>query len=236
MHVTPGGRHLDADKARPGQSGQSGRSLSKTETAYRLLEEQIVTMELAPGALLSESELSLQLGLGRTPVREALQRLASEHLVEIMPRRGIRVAPVDVGKQLRLLEVRRLLEEHGAAMAARRGDTATRTRLEEIATAMEAAGGEGDYMSFLRLDREFDELLERAADNEYAAAMLRQLHGLSRRFWHYYYRHEDDLPEVARMHAEVARAVARGDEAAARNACRAHMDYIQDFTRAVLEG
>lgn len=217
------------------ENAATGKSRSKTETAYRLLEEQIVTMQLEPGALLSEAELSLQLGLGRTPVREALQRLAGEHLVEIMPRRGIRVAPVDVGKQLRLLEVRRLLEEHGAAMAARRGDTATRKRLEAIAAAMEAAGGEGDYLAFLRLDREFDELLERAADNEYAASMLRQLHGLSRRFWHYYYRHEQDLPLVAAMHADVARAVARGDEAGTREACRVHMDYIHDFTRAVLD-
>ncbi|WP_170150210.1 GntR family transcriptional regulator [Parahaliea mediterranea] len=209
--------------------------LSKTEIAYRRLEEKIVTMALAPGALLSEAELALELGLGRTPVREALQRLAGEHLVEIMPRRGIRVAEIDIGKQLRLLEVRRLLEVNVAGMAARRASREQLTQFAALADALDLAGDERDYLAFLHLDHELDESLIAAADNEFAATMLRQLHGLSRRFWHYYYRREQDLPRVAALHAAIARAVAAADGAAASAASEAHMDYIHDFTRAVLE-
>lgn len=207
----------------------------KTDTAYRLLEEKIVTMELAPGVLLSESELAIQLGLGRTPVREALQRLAGEHLVEIMPRRGIRVTDIDIKKQLRLLDVRRLLEQYNVTMAARRADAATRQRFSGIAREMVQAAGADDYLAFLRLDSEFNELLQAAADNEFSDSMLRQLHGLSRRFWHNYYRHEDDLPLVAANHAAIAHAIAGGDEAAAIDASSDHMNYIQSFTRDALE-
>lgn len=208
---------------------------SKTDIAYRLLEEKIVTMELAPGVLLSESELALQLGLGRTPVREALQRLASEYLVEIMPRRGIRVSDIDIKKQLRLLEVRRLLEQLNAGTAARRADSEMKVRFSDIAKSMLEVASDGDYLGFLRLDSEFNELMKKAADNDFSASMLQQLHGLSRRFWHNYYKHKHDLPLVAEIHAAIARAIASGDEDAAVEASRAHMDYIQSFTRAALE-
>ena len=72
--------------------------------AYRAIEEAIVTLDVAPGEVVSEAQLATKLGFGRTPVREALQRLARERLVRILPRRGIVVAAVDVGEQLRLLE------------------------------------------------------------------------------------------------------------------------------------
>lgn len=91
---------------------------SKSDQAYRILEEMIVTTELEPGSLLSESRLVEKLGLGRTPLREALQRLDTENLVEIMPRRGIRITNINIKQQLRLLEVRRTME----ALIVRPGD------------------------------------------------------------------------------------------------------------------
>ncbi|MEE3092729.1 MAG: GntR family transcriptional regulator, partial [Pseudomonadota bacterium] len=87
---------------------ETNRSLS--DQAYEGLEEMIVTLHLEPGAVLSEAELSEQLGIGRTPIREALQRLAREGLVLILPRKGILVSEINPGKQLLLLEVRRELE------------------------------------------------------------------------------------------------------------------------------
>ena len=83
---------------------------SLAEVAYRAIEEMIVTRRLRPGSMISENQLSEQLGCGRTPIREALQRLKFEGFVEIHPRRGVLVAPIDVVKQLELLEVRRPLE------------------------------------------------------------------------------------------------------------------------------
>ena len=209
--------------------------VSKTTQAYRLLEEMIVTMALAPGALLSETELAVQLGLGRTPVREALQRLAAEHLVEIMPRRGVRVSVIDIKQQLRLLEVRRELEKLNAQLAATRASVHYRQRFRELAQAMRAAGAAGDYATFLALDTDFNQLLAVTADNEFSAAMLQQLHGLSRRFWHNHYSKVNDLQQVARIHADIATAVAEGNPVAAATACDVHMDYIQSFTRSTLD-
>ena len=116
----------------------SGTIETLTERAYRVLEEEIVTLALPPGEVVSEALLSDRLRIGRTPIREALQRLARERLVRIMPRRGIVVAGVDVREQLRLLEVRREVERFLARTAARRADPGQRERLRAIADGMDA--------------------------------------------------------------------------------------------------
>ncbi len=205
-----------------------------TEQAYRSIEEAIVTLALQPGEVVSEAQLSAKSGFGRTPVREALQRLARERLVRIMPRRGIVVAPVDIREQLRLLEVRREIERLTARASARRADAAQRTRLRGIADAMEAAAATRDETGFLRLDRELNLLLLDAAHNEFAAAAMALMHGLSRRFWFIHWRRSAGLPEAAAAHARLARTIADGlvEEAAA--ASDALIDYIESFTRATV--
>lgn len=216
--------------------GKDFDTVSKSEQAYRLLEEQIVTMTIAPGAMLSEVELSQQLGIGRTPVREALQRLANEHLVEIMPRRGIRVTEINVKQQLRLIEVRRELEGLQAQLASKRANDVQKERFQLLANNMLEQSEKNDYIGFVRSDREFNELLAAASDNQFAATMLKQLHGLSRRFWHRHYQSAADLQQVAALHAAVAEAIAAGAHNEAQAAVNAHMDYIQTFTLATLEG
>ncbi len=208
---------------------------SKANLAYALLEEKIVTMDLAPGMLFSEARLVQQLGLGRTPVREALQRLEAENLVEIMPRRGIRTTSIDVKQQLRLLETRRVLEELQVSLAVRRASDTQRQRFGEISESMVGVAGSRDYRQFIRLDKEFNELLAEATDNEFVSRMLRQLHGLSRRFWHKHHSVTDDLAHVARLHADIGRAIVDASEGKAVHACQAHMQYIQAFTLATLE-
>src|SRR6201996_4879409 len=103
-----------------------------TDKAYRALEEAIVTLRIPPGAVVSEAMLSRRLGVGRTPVREALQRLAREWLVGIMPRRGIIVSDIDPVRQLRLLEARREIERFLVRGAARRATPTQRARFHAI--------------------------------------------------------------------------------------------------------
>lgn len=202
------------------------------ERAYRILEEEIVTLVLAPGEVVSEALLSERLGIGRTPVREALQRLARERLVRIMPRRGIVVAGVDVREQLRLLEVRREVERLMARTAARRADAGQRGRLRAIADGMDRAAAHEDETAFLRLDRELNLLVIEAARNEFAAAAMALMHGLSRRFWFIHWRRSADLPEAARVHAALARAIAEGGSEPAAAASDRLLDYIEAFTKA----
>jgi DNA-binding GntR family transcriptional regulator len=205
-----------------------------SERAYRELEEQIVTLRIPPGTIVTEASLSQRTGLGRTPIREAIQRLAREQLVKILSRRGIIVSEVNIQTQLRLLEVRRELERLIARAAARRASSIQRHRFASIADEMEAAGSNNDDTGFMRLDREFNLLSLDAAHNEFVSGAMSLMHGLSRRFWYIHYREAADLPLAARRHADVARAMAAGDEAAAAAASDRLMDYIGAFTRATL--
>lgn len=205
-----------------------------TEQAYRAIEEAIVTLALQPGEVVSEAQLSAKSGFGRTPVREALQRLARERLVRILPRRGIVVAAVDVREQLRLLEVRREIERLVARAAARRADAPQRARLRAIADAMDHAARTNDETGFLRLDRELNLLELDAAHNEFAAAAMALMHGLSRRFWFIHWRRSAGLPEAAAAHAALARTIADGTPEEAAAASDRLIDYIETFTRATV--
>lgn len=146
-----------------------------TEQAYHLLEEKIVTLQLEPGEFLSEYALVSQLGLGRTPIREALQRLAREGLVLILPRKGILVSPADPEKQLLVLEVRRELERLLSRSAAQRATPHQNARLREIARGMDIAAKANDDIAFMRLDRDLNLLIIEAAHNEYASRAMRLL-------------------------------------------------------------
>lgn len=209
--------------------------LSLTDRAYRKLEEMIVTLQLAPGSVVSETALSSRLGIGRTPIREALQRLARERLIMVLPRRGIMVAEVNIRTQLRLIETRREVERLLARLAARRATEATRQRFRELAAGMEKAAKANDDVTFMRLDREFNTLELEAAQNEFAAGAMILMHGLSRRFWYIHYKEVADMPLTARQHADIARGIADADPKAAGEAVDRLMDYIEKFTRATVD-
>jgi DNA-binding GntR family transcriptional regulator len=218
-------------RARPETSESRG---SLTEQAYRALEEQIVTLQIPPGTVVSEALLGERLGIGRTPIREALWRLARERLVTIIPHRGIIVSEINIKTQLRLLELRREVERLVARAAAKRASEAERTRLREIAAGMEAASAANDDLAFMRLDREFNELTVAAARNEFAESAMTLMQGLSRRFWYLHYKEAADMPLAARLHAEVARAIAAGEKEKAAEASDRLIDYIGDFARATV--
>ena len=204
---------------------------SLTDRAYAEIEELIVTLRLAPGAPLSEAELSARLGIGRTPIREALQRLARERLVAIYPRRGVIVTEINVASQLRLLETRRELERLIARSAARRATDDERARFRALAVAFEAAAKANDDVNFMRIDRDFNVLCSSAAHNEFAAGAMGLMHSLSRRFWYLHYKQAADMPLTAKLHADIARAIAAGDAERAAKASDRLLDAIEQFTR-----
>ena len=204
---------------------------SLTDLAYLQLEEMIVTLKLAPGRVVSEAELSLATGIGRTPIREALQRLARERLVNILPRRGIVVSEINVKSQLRLLEVRRELERLIARSAARRATAEERGRFGELARRFEKSAKTDDDVAFMRADREFNELCSQASHNEFAAGAMSLMHSLSRRFWYIHYKQAADMPATAKLHADIARAIAEGDEEKAAHASDRLLDNVEQFTR-----
>ena len=194
-----------------------------------------MTLQLAPGSAVSEVMLSERLGIGRTPIREALQRLGRERLVRILPRRGVIVSEINVKSQLRLLELRREVERLIARAAARRSTAEERRRFADLANAFERSSRANDDIAFMRIDRAFNELCQVAARNEFAASAMGLMQSLSRRFWYHHYKQAADLPETARLHADIARAIARGKPAAAAAAADRLLDKIEQFTRATVD-
>lgn len=205
-----------------------------TDLAYEKLEEAIVTLKLRPGSAVSELTLSRATGIGRTPIREAIQRLAREHLILILPQRGLLIPEIDVSKQLRLLETRREIERLVCRSAAKRATAAERERFGQLAEAFKVAGQANDDVSFIRADREFNELCLAAARNEFSEGAMRLVHGLSRRFWYFHYKQAADLPEISRLHAAVASAIAQADVVAAGSTCDQLLDNIESFTRSTV--
>ena len=205
-----------------------------TERAYAELEELIVTLQLPPGTALSELVLAGRLGIGRTPIREALQRLSRDGLVNILARRGVLVSDIDLRAQLRLLEVRRELERLMARGAAERATDAQRAQFSEIAAGMRRAAENSDDLLFMRLDHQFNTLVSTASRNEFATRAMGLMHGLSRRFWYQHYKEAADLPLAARLHAEVAEAIAGRRVDAAGAASDNLINYIESFARSTL--
>jgi len=229
-------RSAALSKARPrtGDPAKAAAPQTLTEQAYRQLEEEIVTLRLEPGKFLSEHALAEGLAIGRTPIREALQRLAREGLVTILPRKGILVSETDPRKQLLVLEVRRELERLLAHLGAQRASGEQRARFRQIADGMDRAARSNDDIAFMRLDRELNLLMSQAAHNDYAARAMRLLHGHSRRFWYLHYKTAADLPLCARLHAAQARAIADGEASRAEEATDRLIDYTETFTRATV--
>ena len=213
----------------------NSKTESLTDRAYRELEEMIVTLHLEPNTVLSETALSQDLGIGRTPIREALQRLAREGLVMILPRKGILVSEINPRKQLLLLAVRREIERLLARASATRLTDNERQQFIEIADGMEQAARDNDDISFMRFDKALNSLVTVAARNEYAERAIGLMHGLSRRFWYVHYKEAADMPLCARLHAELARRISDGDPEGAALACDELIDYVERFTRATVE-
>jgi DNA-binding GntR family transcriptional regulator len=210
-------------------NGQTGGSLA--DQAHQQLEELIVTLELAPGSVWSEVSLADKLNTGRTPVREAAQRLAASHLVQIVPRHGIMITVPNIQDQLLVLETRRELERLLAQRAARRALPEEREQIRDAARQLDTAGESRDVVAYLRGVYTVNRLMGELARNRFAAESIAPLHALSRRFYYMHHKHLDDLPLASQYHARVARAIADGDEHEAGMAADVMMDYIDAFTR-----
>ncbi|MGE0716616.1 MAG: GntR family transcriptional regulator [Alphaproteobacteria bacterium] len=204
---------------------------SLADRAYDAIEALIVAGELAPGQRIAESAVAERVGLGRTPVREAIQRLAGHHLVEIATGRQLRVAEIDVREQLLIVELQRQVELLLVRRALRNAGTADRRELRAIAADLEAAV---DAARVQAAGRALERTLVRLARHRFAAEAAAPLWSASRRFaW--VHRALDDPAVGARLLRTLMAAIADGDEAAAERATLDRMDHLDRFARATLE-
>lgn len=193
---------------------------SLAEQAYTELERRLVTLELHPGQFLQEKNLTETLGLGRTPVREAVQRLTETGLLKIYPRKGILVQPVQAESLGQVLETRRVLERLLVVKAAERADEPQRARLEKLAGALDSASeavsdaAHLQAVTFFELDHQLDRLLAGACRNVFLVRSLAPLHAHCRRLW-FLFRADVDMGDAARLHAHLARSVSVEDKTGA---------------------
>jgi DNA-binding GntR family transcriptional regulator len=222
-------RQPESQRTPPNKRAKTKLS-SLTEQAYAQLEQLIATLELRPGAFVSEAELCERLGIGRTPVREAMQRLAREHLLQIMPRKGCIVSDCRFGEEQNVIEVRRPLELVVARGAAARATADQRRQFADMANGMAAALQQNDFDAFARLDVEFNQLCLAACRNTTAASMMRLISTQNRRFW--FMHHGRTLPrEGVESHVEIARAIAAGDADRAATATERLLTYVEGQAR-----
>ncbi len=209
--------------------------LSLADQAFYAIRELIVTLELPPGSVVSERELMTRLGLGRTPVREALRDLARGRLVEVYPRRGIFVSGVDVGDIAGLSEARLVLESQAARLAAERSTAADRVEtealLDEVARLEDEPGGR----HLIELDQRIHRHVYRAAHNPFVEATLEEYYVLALRIWFLALdRVADRLDRSVHEHRELLEAIRDGEPARAEEAMRRHILSFDAAIRAVL--
>ena len=179
---------------------------SLAEQAYMLLEEKLVTLALPPGSMVSEGDLIQLTALGRTPVREAIQRLASQEFFKVLPRKGLLVTSVSRSGMLHILEARKPLERLIVYRASLNARDEQRSGLSSIARALTISYD--SFEEFVRLDHELDELLDECSGNPYVSAAVAPLRSHCRRFW-YFYRERMQLSDAISAHSKMARLVAR---------------------------
>ena len=194
----------------------------------------IVNGELAPGQWVSETDLIEASGHTRASVRFAIQRLSDEGLVSIVPRKGAQICPVDYTQQFRSLELRRVVEVLMARSAAKRATGEQRQEFSRLAEGFRSAAKAGNQKVMTELDSQCFALMLNAADNPFAARALKSVKGLSRRFWVLNQEQHGDSARMAHAHADIASAVAAGDQEGAATAVGKLIDYVESFTLEVV--
>ena len=209
-------------------------SQGKAAQAYRLIEQLIVSEQLAPGTLVSEAVIMERTGLGRTPVREALQQLARNRMVEIHPNRGVIIPPASVEAQLRMLEVRRVLEALAVRLACSNATANDRKQIE--AMMLRLSNQPMAPVEYAETLKEIHSLVASTCGNEYLADAMAPLQGLSRRFWLAHLRDGglNDVCSGSAHYLEILRAILARDPDAAERASRALNDYLLEFAYATI--
>ena len=213
---------------------EAADATSLSDQAYYRIRELIVTLELAPGSVVSERELMERLGLGRTPIREALRALARERLVEVYPRRGMFVSGVDVRDLAGLSEVRNTLEPSAARLAAERATDADRARIDELLAELEQVHDESDERALIDLDQRIHRHVYRCTHNPFLEETLNEYYVLTLRIWFLALDRVARLEDAIQEHRELLVAIREGDARRAEEAMRRHVVGFESAIRRVL--
>ena len=206
----------------------------KVDQAYDELKRRIITLQLEPGAHIDERELMAALGVGRTPLREAILRLVHERLIVHSPRRGAWVSPLSITDLRQMIEARITLESLVARRAAER---VTEQDVETLCAILEEAKRSLDQQNIevvVDLDLQLHSYIGQCSGNEYIANFTRQINAAMLRYWHLSSRNAATLPTWGSNHQDLVRAIASGDPDRAEEQARRHVFGLRDHLRDLL--
>jgi DNA-binding GntR family transcriptional regulator len=204
------------------------------DRAYHELRDRLVTLRIAPGAPIDEDLIGRELKMGRTPVREAIKRLALENLVSVFPRRGTFASEINITDLAHISDVRAHLESHAAYRAAERITEVQRAEMQRLLEELHASRGADDLESLMELDTRVHRFIYRCAANPFLEETLDRYYNLSLRIW---YLVIDRLPHLfARVHEhqDALHAISAGDADGARDIIARHIATFEQEIRAVL--
>lgn len=205
--------------------------LSLAERAYRAIRDRLVMLEIRPGAPINEEQLGQSLGLGRTPVREALKRLQYERLITTYPRRGTFATDVNITDLAHISEVRQELEPLAAAQAARRATVGDRAKLTDLLEELSSAGTAGrEAAELMRLDLRVHRAIYTATHNPYLEDTLVRHDNLATRIWCLFVDRLDDMAGHVEEHGPLIEAIVAGEADKAGRLARSH---VEGFERAI---
>jgi DNA-binding GntR family transcriptional regulator len=203
-----------------------------SDRAYAALRDRLVALRIPPGAPIDEESLTAELGVGRTPVREAIRRLALEGLVVVYPRRGTFAAGINITSLTDLTDVRTVLEAHAAERAARLRDDDDRAAAERLIDELQAA--ESSQRSLIELDARVHRFVYRCSRNPYLEQDLDRYLNMSLRIWHLTWDRLPPLEARVREHCELLEAIRDGDAERAGRVARDHVRAFADEMRGAL--
>ena len=206
---------------------------SQSEEAYLRIRSRIVSLEMPPGSVVNEARLREDLKIGRTPIREALQRLSRENLVKSVPHRGTFVTDVNITDLARITEVRVVLEAHAARLAAEKLGNADRKAMKDLLAVVKRRSVT-DQRELMRLDQQIHQMIYRAARNSFLEATLERYFNLSLRLWYLVLDREIRLREAVDEHVELLTAILGGDGDGAEQIMRRHVTGFEHEIRKVL--
>lgn len=205
---------------------------SLRDEAYETIKRRIIMCAFRPGEALSEAAVSASLGLGRTPVRQAFDRLMRDGLVEVLPRKGIIVRPISHDEVRDMVDVRLVNEGFCARLAAERATPRVIEALAENVRRGGAAAATRDIHTLMGLDRDFHAIISAAARNLVLGEILRNLHEHAQRVWFVSLRAPEHHRRVVEEHAAIVDALRAGDPDQAEAATRAHiLSFADNLTR-----
>ena len=206
---------------------QSHRPLR--EIVYEELRDLILKGEIKPGTRMMEIELAEDMGVSRTPIREAIRKLEKEGLVTIEPRRGAYVSDASVKDMVDILEVRATLEGLAAFLAAQRMTQAEKLELLETSQRFNEALRVGDMAAMIKIDTKFHHLVFAAGRNKHLMQMVEALQELVLRFRYIYYKDFKRAEEMPAEHMKIYEAIAANDPEQARESAFNHIDQLKEM-------